>query len=132
MEDNRYLIHVGRREKIPPSLEWYKTARGSGHYPLTFNFVFVRQDRHVLCSYCGKWVHYKNLTRDHVYPKSLGGYLKTPCCLVCNVYKEDRRPIEWAIFAYENGLDIAENVYEETDDISWGLGQNEKGPVPNK
>jgi len=48
---------------------------------------------------------------------------------MCNINKEDRRPIEWAMFAHENSLDIAENMYEEIEDISWGLGQNEKGPA---
>ena len=103
MEDNRYLLTVGRREQVPPKLEWYKTARGSGHYPLTFNFVFIRQDSRVQCSYCGKWVKQREITRDHVYPKSRGGYIKTPACLPCNIYKEDMLPIDFAVIFSKEG-----------------------------
>lgn len=88
----------------PKALAWYRAAIGSGHYPLTFNFIHIRQDKHTQCSYCGMFIHEKKLTRDHVYPKSKGGLLKTPCCGPCNIAKEDMLPIEWAIYASENDI----------------------------
>ena len=110
MEDNRELV---ANDFYPSRLEWYKAARGSGHYPLTFNFLFIRQDRHVQCSYCGVWIHERKVTKDHVYPKSLGGYIKTPCCLACNIYKADRKPIEWAVFAQKHNLDLVDDIFTE-------------------
>lgn len=90
-----------------PKKDWYRAARASGHYPLTFNFIFIRQDKHIQCSYCGTFVHEKKVTRDHVYPKSKGGLIKTPCCLPCNIAKEDMKPIEFAIWFSKMGYDLA-------------------------
>jgi 5-methylcytosine-specific restriction endonuclease McrA len=87
-----------------PKKDWYRAARASGHYPLTFNFIFIRQDKYVQCSYCGVFIHEKALTRDHVYPKSRGGLIKTPACLSCNIAKEDMSPIEWALYATQEGI----------------------------
>lgn len=81
----------------PKAMAWWRAAKGSGHYPLDFNFIFIRQEKYIQCSYCGMWVHEKRLTRDHVYPKSKGGLIKTPACGPCNEYKEDMLPIEFAL-----------------------------------
>ena len=86
--------------------DWYRTARGSGHYPLTFNFIFIKTDKAVQCSYCGRFIPEKKLTRDHVYPKSKGGIIKTPSCSPCNIEKEDMLPIEWALYCYKNSIDL--------------------------
>lgn len=50
------------------------------------------------CAYCGKYT--KNLSRDHVVPRSRGG-LDTHAnlvwaCISCNQTKDDRTPTEWA------------------------------------
>lgn len=126
MEDNRFLLGIERRQSIPTKLEWYKTARSNGYFPLSFNFLYIRQDRYIQCSYCGKWVHEKKLTRDHVYPKSLGGQIKTPSCLQCNIDKDNMKPIEWAIHAHKNNLDFAEDIYAESGyfnnaEIDWKI-----------
>lgn len=85
--------------------DWLKAARGSGHYPLSFNFVTQQDTKFVQCSYCGKPIPVKQVTRDHVYPKSKGGIIKTPSCLNCNTIKEDMLPIEFAIwFSKEHGI----------------------------
>lgn len=46
------------------------------------------------CQYCGKKCHKKNLTLDHVIPKSKGGRSTwenvVACCLECNGEKKDR------------------------------------------
>lgn len=97
--------------------DWIKTARRSGYYPLTFNFVLGKVDTFVLCSYCGISIPEKNITRDHVYPKSKGGILKTPSCGPCNQAKEDMLPIEWALYAMEYGLDIY-NIKPKKDSLA--------------
>jgi 5-methylcytosine-specific restriction endonuclease McrA len=85
----------------------YRAAIGSGHFPLNFNFLLIRNEKFTQCSYCGSFVHEKKLTRDHVYPKSKGGIIKTPCCMSCNVEKEDMLPIAWAIHASKQQRDLA-------------------------
>jgi hypothetical protein len=85
----------------------YKAATHSGNFPLTFNFVFLKDGRYIQCSYCGIFVYYRTITRDHVYPKSRGGLIKAPACVDCNVAKENMLPIEWAIYASKYKLDVA-------------------------
>lgn len=93
--------------KRKPRKDWYRAAQITGHFPLNFNFVFARLDKAIQCSYCGKPVYEKNLTRDHVYPKSKGGIVKTPCCLQCNIRKEDMKPIEFAVWFSKHGFDLS-------------------------
>jgi hypothetical protein len=100
-------IYKGKVRIVGRKKDWIKAARGSGYYPLTFNFILGMNGRTVQCSYCGTWVNEKVVTRDHVYPKSRGGIIKTPACEPCNTLKEDMLPIEWAIFASKRGLGIA-------------------------
>lgn len=95
-----------------PKKDWYRAARASGHFPLTFNFIFIRQDKHIQCSYCGKFIQEKKVTRDHVWPKSRQGIIKTPCCLSCNIAKEDMLPIEWAVFASQSGIALPDEIIE--------------------
>jgi Pyruvate/2-oxoacid:ferredoxin oxidoreductase delta subunit len=87
--------------------DWLRTARGSGHYPLTFNFIYSVNGKLVQCSYCGQFIPEREITRDHVYPKSKGGIIKTPSCEPCNIEKEDMLPIAWAIHMFKVGRDIA-------------------------
>lgn len=87
--------------------DWLRSARGSGHYPLSFNFVLQIDTKFVQCSYCGVAIPVKQVTRDHVYPKSKGGIIKTPCCLSCNEMKEDMKPIEFALWSYKHGHGVA-------------------------
>lgn len=37
-------------------------------------------------------------TKDHVMPKSVGGYRKVPCCRQCNQLKADMHPSVWRWF----------------------------------
>jgi len=71
------------------------------YYPMNFNFLFRTQDNLWQCSYCGKFIERKDLSRDHVYPKSHGGGSTTVCCLTCNDLKKNMKPIEFAIFFSE-------------------------------
>lgn len=99
-----------------PKKDWYRAARASGHFPLTFNFIFIRQDRHIQCSYCGRFIHEKSITRDHVWPKSKGGIIKTPCCLPCNIDKEDMKPIEFAVWHSKTGAALPTLPIGEIED----------------
>jgi 5-methylcytosine-specific restriction endonuclease McrA len=40
----------------------------------------------------------KEMTRDHIWPKSLGGDITTTACLECNTIKRDMKPIDFAIW----------------------------------
>lgn len=85
----------------------YRAARGSGYFPLTFNFVFLRDGKYIQCAYCGIFIYYRKITRDHIYPKSLGGVLKAPACEKCNIAKESMLPIEWAKYSFRKNIDVA-------------------------
>lgn len=78
----------------------------NGFYPYEFNFLFYIKENTTQCSYCGIFLPSRQLTRDHIYPKSLGGIITTPCCRPCNEAKINMTPIQWAIFSAENELDI--------------------------
>lgn len=69
----------------------------SGFYPYEYNFLFARRDGRIQCSYCGVFFIPKEITRDHVYPKSKGGIFTTPACYPCNERKSNMLPIDWAI-----------------------------------
>lgn len=72
-------------------------AQRSGFYPYEYNFLFGRRDGLVQCSYCGKFFITRQISRDHVYPKSRGGQVTTPACYECNERKADLLPIAWAL-----------------------------------
>jgi 5-methylcytosine-specific restriction endonuclease McrA len=77
-----------------------------GFYSMDWNFVFGRRGGTVQCAYCGLFISAKEVTRDHVYPRSKGGYSTAPACRPCNEAKIDLRPIEWAVYAYKYRMDI--------------------------
>jgi hypothetical protein len=71
------------------------------------NALLFRRDRH-LCAYCGETFSPKDLTRDHIVPRSKGGAdVWTNCvtaCLDCNQKKgarrvEDFRPLLYVPYA---------------------------------
>lgn len=41
-------------------------------------------------------------TRDHVFPKSLGGVRTVACCLACNQIKANMRALAWRKFREAN------------------------------
>jgi 5-methylcytosine-specific restriction endonuclease McrA len=84
-------------------IKWHQ-KRQSGHYIFAFTFFPINRQKYIQCSYCGKFVNDKYLTRDHVWPKCLGGQIKTPACLSCNTIKGDMKPIDWAIFSTDVGI----------------------------
>lgn len=73
-----------------------------GFYPYSYNFVLRRRSDIAQCSYCGKFLPMREMTRDHIYPKSLGGEITTTACYDCNTRKRDMLPIQWALFYSEH------------------------------
>jgi hypothetical protein len=63
--------------------------------PMRQNELLFRRD-HNLCAYCGQVYVYRDLTRDHVKPRSHGGSNKwenmVTACFGCNQLKADRTP----------------------------------------
>jgi 5-methylcytosine-specific restriction endonuclease McrA len=59
--------------------------------PFSKQSVLIRDN--YICQYCGKELHQRNATIDHVLPKAKGGknsYLNTVCsCKPCNSWKSD-------------------------------------------
>lgn len=68
-----------------------------GYYPYNFNFVRGHRGDLAQCSYCGNFFPMKEMTRDHVYPKSRGGVFTTTSCGPCNQAKKNMLPIEYAL-----------------------------------
>jgi len=73
-------------------------AKRRGYFPYSYNFVLGRRGDTAQCSYCGKFILMKEMTRDHVWPKSLGGEITTTACYDCNTKKKDMKPIEWGLW----------------------------------
>lgn len=65
--------------------------------PRISNRLLFARDRDT-CLYCGKVFAHKNLSRDHVTPRSRGGIDHwtncVTCCRRCNHFKADRTPEE--------------------------------------
>lgn len=61
------------------------------------NHLLFRRDQH-LCAYCGNEFDPKNLTRDHVHPRSRGGsndwVNSVTACKSCNMHKANKTPEE--------------------------------------
>ena len=74
----------------------YKVAVPNLELPFSKENIFTRDD--YTCQYCGKKFNAKELTLDHVYPKSrLGPDIWeniVTCCKDCNQYKADKTPKE--------------------------------------
>lgn len=74
-------------------------------YPFDWSFLYKKQTGLFQCTYCGRFIKAKDLTIDHVYPKSLGPFLSTTsACRKCNQKKDNMLPIEWAL--YISSLDV--------------------------
>jgi hypothetical protein len=95
-------VDIYRVEKRRTS--FVNQALKRGFFPYSFNFVFGRRGDSAQCSYCGKFLLMRDMTRDHVWPKSLGGIITTTSCRDCNETKRDAKPIQWAIWSSETGF----------------------------
>ncbi len=89
-------IKVGKYY-IPRTIKLtYEMAIPELELPFSRENIFLRDEN--ICQYCGREFPTKDLTLDHVFPKSRGG--KTDwenivcCCKNCNQFKADRTPEE--------------------------------------
>lgn len=63
-----------------------------------------RKKRKPYCLWCKRELHKSDapgglaFTKDHIYPRSLGGGKWYPCCRACNSVKADLTPEEWDRF----------------------------------
>lgn len=61
------------------------------------SYIYERDNR--VCAYCGKALAYRQMSLDHIYPRSLGGpddlFNLTLSCKTCNKFKKSRVPQDW-------------------------------------
>ena len=94
--------------KTEKSVNFVHQALRRGYFPYSFNFVFGKRGETCQCSFCGKFILMRESTRDHVWPKSLGGIITTTACEECNTKKADTKPIEFAIWWSQIGKAFGE------------------------
>ncbi len=96
-DGDEYISTVSRRIKIPRIIVADTTVAPRLSRPkLSRLGVFIRDG--FRCQYCGRRISYKNLTIDHVIPRSRGGRTEwtnvVSSCVPCNTKKGDRTPEE--------------------------------------
>lgn len=87
-------------------------AQRRGYFPYNFNFVRGHRGDLAQCYLCGDFLPMKQMTRDHVWPKSLGGEITTTACTTCNSRKGNMKPIEFAIFWSLHGPAFGEELQQ--------------------
>lgn len=71
-----------------------------------FVMSFKKRDREPwdCCFYCGDELHIDNRTKDHIYPKCLGGKVVVPCCAGCNKRKKNWLLDEFRVKVFGKGF----------------------------
>lgn len=87
-------------QRIERKISEYALKR-RGFFPYAYNFVRGFRGEEAQCYLCGKFILMRDATRDHTWPKSLGGEFTSVACERCNTTKRNMRPIEWAIKSLE-------------------------------
>jgi 5-methylcytosine-specific restriction endonuclease McrA len=96
-EYEREITGVSITMKQPAVVRLLRLVR-SNHTNVKFSRrnIFLRDD--YTCQYCGQRFETKNLTCDHITPKSRGGTTEwtniVTCCTRCNLKKSDKLPDE--------------------------------------
>src|SRR4030042_161204 len=100
-EYEREIHGVSVNMKQPAVIRLRRLVR-SNHANVKFSRrnIFMR-DEHT-CQYCGEKFDAKNLTCDHIIPKSRGGITEwtniVTSCIRCNLRKSDKLPDEVKMF----------------------------------
>lgn len=89
-------INVNGEKYKPPSILRFGNVNVFSSDCITFPFnkenIWIRDNG--ICQYCGKKISIKNMTLDHVYPKSKGGKNNWEnivcCCWYCNNKKSNK------------------------------------------
>lgn len=96
LENIEHYIKVGDYY-IPKTIKLtYEMAIPELELPFSRENIYLRDD--YTCQYCGNRFSLKDLSLDHVHPKSRGGDTSweniVTCCKKCNQLKADRTPEE--------------------------------------
>jgi 5-methylcytosine-specific restriction endonuclease McrA len=97
-EYNREIKGVSLSIKQPAVIRLLRFVRNNNHVNAKFSRknIFLRDD--YTCQYCGEKYDPKNLTCDHIVPKSRGGINEwsniVTSCMRCNLRKGDKLPDE--------------------------------------
>jgi len=100
-EYEREIQGVSMSMKQPAVIRLLRLVR-SNHANVKFSRrnIFARDDH--TCQYCGEKFDAKNLTCDHIIPKSRGGITEwtniVTSCIRCNLQKSDKLPDEVKMF----------------------------------
>lgn len=58
------------------------------------------------CCYCEQSLQRKEITSEHIIPKSKGGRITAPCCVACNRQKADMLLIDFIIMLMDQRKDM--------------------------
>lgn len=100
-EYERYIRGISVNIRQPAVIRLLRIVRGN-HRQVKFSRrnIFVRDD--YTCQYCGQRFDSKNLTCDHIIPRSRGGVMEwtniVTSCNRCNLKKGDKMPDEAEMF----------------------------------
>ncbi len=94
-EYDEFYIHKGKNYNYPAIIVFKHTQSFDRNKKLFASFnrraIWERDDRS--CQYCSKSISFKEMTWDHVHPKSKGGQTNwtnlVTCCKKCNTKKSD-------------------------------------------
>jgi 5-methylcytosine-specific restriction endonuclease McrA len=92
-------IHSPSTTMELPAVIRMKSNRSRNKRSIRFSRQNVYLRDNYTCQYCGRQLHPKELTYDHVVPRSAGGIREwtniTTCCLECNKFKGSRTCDQW-------------------------------------
>ena len=90
------ILHSPSVEMKMPSVIRLKNVDFMPHVNIKYNKRNVYLRDNYICQYCGKKPQLKDLTIDHVVPKTKGGQSVwtniVACCSKCNLRKGDKTP----------------------------------------
>jgi 5-methylcytosine-specific restriction endonuclease McrA len=97
--ENLQVNSTNETYKLPKVMRLFGNFKSFSRIKFNRTNLFYR-DKH-LCQYCGDKFNEKELTFDHVIPKSRGGETSwtniVSCCDGCNSKKANRTPKEWGV-----------------------------------
>ena len=126
-----YIIHtVNNIIKVPLVIKIFRFVRAFGRrFKFSNRMTWERDDFY--CQYCGKKItDKKDLTTDHVIPKSRGGKTiyenMVAACLKCNKKKNNMTPEESGMFPIRKPFrpSLTKKMKEIMDDVKKILQEN--------
>ena len=97
-EVSAYTVHTGRRDIPLPRVIRLRCYRKMPRINRSVSRKGIMLRDRSMCQYCGRKLPSKDLTMDHVTPRSRGGESTwenlASCCFLCNNRKANRTPQE--------------------------------------